>query len=163
MAVLAPVSVGAICNAIAASLALTVGITRTQSYNQLTEGMNTFPTLQVYPDFWEVSAGSETDRHAFVDAAAGIPGLRISEFTIFCDLYVRRRSQLAQDWGDAVDLASLLHDRLDTEGACPHFGLAAIRSFHWTAQRVVFEYGRDGQGQPLLYTGFRFTLTVRVF
>jgi len=163
MAVLATVSVGEICDAIATTLSTTVGIARTQSYNELTEGMNTLPTLQVYPDFWEVSAGSETDRHAFVDATAAVPGLRISEFTIFCDLYVRRRSQLDEDWGEAVDLASTLHDKLDEEGRCPLFSQAGIRTFHWTAQRVVFEYGRDGQGQPLFYVGFRFTLTVRVF
>jgi hypothetical protein len=154
---MAIVTVGAICDAVALDLSTTTGIARTQSYNQLTEGMNTLPTLLVYPEFWEVSAGSETDRFSFVDAATGIPGHRQTEMLLHLDLYARLRSQLNEDWGEAVDLASALHDKLDEQGACPHFALAGIRTFHWTAQRVVFVYAQTE------YTGFRFLLTVRIF
>jgi hypothetical protein len=79
------------------------------------------------------------------------------------DLYARQRSQLAEDWGLAVDLASELHDKLDEEGSCPLFSQVGIRTMHWTADRVIFEYGSDAQGKPLRYTGFRFALTVRIF
>jgi len=154
---MAIVTVGAICDAVAAVLSTTAGITRTQSYNELTEGMNTLPTLQVYPEFWDVSAGSETDRFSFVDAATGIPGHRLTEMTLHLDLYARLRSQLNEDWGEAIDLASALHDKLDEQGSCPHFALAGIRSFHWTAHRVVFPYAQTE------YVGFRFVLTVRIF
>lgn len=148
---------GQICDAVAGTLSTTPGLERTQSYNELTEGMNTWPTLQVYPDNWEVSFESETDRLTFVDAATGIPGHRQTHITIFLDLYVRRRSQVNEDWGEAVDVASALHDKLDEEGDCPHFGLAGIRSFHWSAQRVIFPYAETK------YVGFRFTLELRVF
>lgn len=154
---MAIVTVGAICNAVAATLSTTTGLERTQSYDQLTEGMNTLPTLQVYPERWEVDTATETDRTTFVDAATGIPGVRQTELVLHLDLYVRQRSQLEEDWGEAVDLASGLGDKMDEEGPCPHFGLAAIRSFHWTAQRVVFMYAE------VLYTGFRFVLTLRIF
>jgi hypothetical protein len=160
---MAKVTVGEICDAVATTLSATTGLARTQSYNQLTEGMNTLPTLQVYPETWEVSAGSETDRIAFVDAATGVPGHRFTEMVLHLDLYVRQRSQLAEDWGEAVDLASELHDKLDEEGSCPLFSQVGIRTMHWTATRVVFEYGSDARGQPLRYAGFRFELTVRIF
>lgn len=151
------VTIGAICNAIATTLSATVGLTRTQSYYQLTEGMNTLPTLQVYPDSWETSVNSETDRIAFVDPLTGIPGARYTEIVFFLDLIVRQRSQLDEDWQNAVNMADALDNQLNLEGACPHFGLAGIRSFRWSAQRVVFPYAE------IEYVGFRFTLTVRVF
>lgn len=160
---MAIVTVGEICDAVATTLSTTAGIARTQSYNELTEGMNTLPTLQVYPESWELSSGSETDRFAMVDAATGVPGHRLTEMVLHLDLYARQRSQLAEDWGLAVDLASALHDKLDEEGSCPLFAQTGIRSMHWTADRVMFEYGSDAQGRPLRYVGFRFALTVRIF
>jgi hypothetical protein len=154
---MAIVTIGAICDAVADTLSTTAGIERTQSYDELTEGMNTWPTLQVYPDNWEVSFESETDRLSFVDAVTGIPGHRQTHITLILDLVVRPRSQLAEDWRAAVDLASALHDKLDEEGACPHFGLDGIRSFRWSAQRVLYPYAQ------MRYVGFRFTLELRIF
>ena len=107
------ISIGALCNAVATTLSTTTGLERTQSYDQLTEGMNTLPCLQVYPERWEVSADSGTDRLTFVDQSAGVPGVRQTELTLHLDLYVRQRSQLDEDWGAAVDLASVLQDKLD--------------------------------------------------
>jgi len=125
---MATITVGEICDAIAATLSTTVGLTRTQSYNQLTEGMNTWPTLQVYPESWETSMDSATDRISFVDAATGIPGHRYTEIIFFLDLYARQRSQLNEDWGKAVDMADALDNKLNEEGACPHLG-TSVRTF----------------------------------
>ena len=159
---MATVTIGAICDGVASTLSATAGLNRTQSYDQMTEGMNTLPTLQVYPESWETSSGSDTDRISFVDAATGIPGHRHTTVTLHLDLIVRQRSQLGEDWGEAVDMADALDNQLNLEGDCPHFGVAGIRAFRWTSQRVLFEYGQDSQGRPLLYTGFRFILTVEV-
>ena len=158
---MAQVTVGAIVSAVTTFVSATPGITRTQDYNKLTEGMNVLPTLQVYPESWEVSTGSETDRVSFVDGVTSIPGHRDTEMVLFLDLYVRQRSQLLTDWGDAVDLASALSTQLDTAGACPLFGLSVdgypvVGSFKWTAQRGTFPYAQ------VSYTGFRFTLTLRI-
>jgi len=154
---MATVTIGQICNAIATTLSATPGLVRTQSYNQLTEGMNDLPTLQVYPENWETSMGSDTDRIAFVDPLTGIPGHRYTEVVLFLDLHVRQRSQLDEDWGAAINMADALDNQLNLEGACPHFGLAGIRTFRWFAQRVIFGYAQVD------YVGFRFTLTVRIF
>jgi len=151
------VTIGQIVDAVADTLSATTGINRTQSYNELTEGMNTLPTLQVYPESWGVSQDSATDRLTFVKQSTGQPGVRYTEMVLFADLYVRQRSQLNEDWGEAVDGADALNTMLEQEGTCDHFGLVGIKSFRWDAARVLFSYAQT------LYTGFRFTITVRVF
>jgi len=132
-------------------------IARVQDYDELTEGMNTLPTIQVYPERWDVDVASETDRTTFVDALTGVPGVRQTEVLIRVDVYVRQRSQLNEDWGDAVDVADAVNDKLEEQGACPLFATVGIRSFHWTCTRVVFDYA------GILYTGWRFELTLRIF
>lgn len=154
---MATVTVGEICTAVHTVLETVVGVERVQNYDELTEGMNTLPTIQVYPESWEVDAATDTDRTTFTDATTGIPGHRQTDIVIRVDLYVRQRSQLNEDWGDAVDLASVVSDKLVEEGGCPLFAQVGIRSMHWTCQRVVFEYATG------LYTGWRFELSLRIF
>lgn len=154
---MATISIGEICTAVHTVMETVAGIERVQNYDELTEGMNTLPTLQVYPENWEVDAATDTDRTTFVDGTTGIPGVRQIDVLIRLDLYVRQRSQLDEDWGDAVDLASTVSDKLDEEGSCPLFSEVGIRSMHWTCTRVVFDYA------GILYTGVRFDLTVRIF
>ena len=162
---MAIVNIGTICDGIANMLSTTPGLNRTQSYNEMTEGMNTLPTLQVYPETWETSSDSETDRINFVDAATGIPGHRYTTITYHLDLYARQRSQLNEDWGRAVDMADALDTMLvNNLGSCPFFGIPGVKSPpRWEATRVIFQYGQDARGNPFEYTGFRFVLTVRVF
>lgn len=157
---MAIVTVGEICTAIHTVLEELVAsgdLNRVQNYDELTEGMNTTKTIQVYPERWEVDAATDTYRTTFTDATTGIPGVRQTDILIRVDLYVRQRSQLNEDWGDAVDLASIVSDKLDEQGGCPLFSQAGIRSMHWTCQRVVFDYA------TVLYTGYRFEITVRIF
>jgi hypothetical protein len=154
------VTIGEICTAVHTvmeELVTSGELARVQNYDELTEGMNTTPTLQVYPERWEVDVASDTDRTTFVDTSTGIPGVRQTEVALRLDLYVRQRSQLNEDWGNAIDLASTVSDKLDEEGNCPLFAQTGIRSMHWTCTRVVFDYA------TVLYTGFRFDLTVRIF
>ncbi len=132
-------------------------VNRVQNYNELTEGMNTLPTIQVYPENWETDVGGETDRTTYVDAVTGVPGVRQTDVLVRVDLYARQRSQLNEDWGEAIDIADAIDNKLNEEAGCPLFNEAGIRSLHWTATRVVFEYA------TVLYTGFRFELTLRIF
>jgi len=151
------VTVGEICTAIHTVMETVADIERVENYNELREGINTTPTMQVYPERWEVDIATDTDRTTFTDGTTGVPGHRQTEIIVRLDLYVRQRSQLNEDWGDAVDLASDVHDKLDEEGGCPLFAQVGIRSMHWTCQRVVFDYA------GVLYTGWRFEVAVRVF
>lgn len=157
---MAIVTVGEICTAIHTvieELVTTGDIERVENYNELREGVNTTPTVQVYPERWEVDAATDTDRTTFVDGSTGLPGVRQTALVVRLDVYVRQRSQLNEDWGEAVDLASTISDKLDEQGGCPLFAQAGIRSMHWTCQRVVFDYA------GVLYTGWRFEIVVRVF
>jgi len=150
-------SIGEICTAIADEMATITSIKSVQDYDELKEGQQTLPALQVLAESWETDISSETDRTTFVDATTGIPGLRQCEVTVVLALLVRQRSQLNEDWREAVDVASDVQDKLEEQGACPIFGLDGIGSFHWRADRVVWDYA------GVLYTGYRFTLNLRVF
>lgn len=124
-------------------------------WDELPEGMNSVPALEIYVEEWETSTESETDRITF--AAGGSGPRRWANIAIRIDLYARQRSQLDEDWELALSLANSLHDALEAQGPCPNFGLAGIRHFRWTARRVVFERSQA------TYTGYRFELTVGVF
>lgn len=153
-------SINAICDAVATAMATIPAPTveRVQSYDELTSGMNTLPTIQVYPERWETDVSTETDRTTFVDAITGVPGVRQCEVLIRIDVYVRQRSQLDEDWGEAVTVGSAVQDKLEEQGTCPPlFDLIGIKSMHWTASRVVFDYA------SILYTGWRFELSLRIF
>jgi len=150
-------SIGEITTAVHDSIALVGALNSVQNYNELTEGMNTLPGAQIYPESGDCDAATETDRTTFVDAATGVPGVRQAEVMVRVDVYARQRSQLAEDWDTAVDLLDAVYDQLETQGDCPLFGLTGIRSYRFTWQRVVFEYA------TIAYTGFRFELFFRVF
>jgi hypothetical protein len=157
---MATVTVGEICTAIhldMEDLVTSGDLNRVQNYDELTEGMNTLPTLQVYPENWETDVAGDTERTTFVDGATGIPGHRQTELLIRLDLYARQRSQLNEDWGEAIDLADAIDTQLNEQGSCPLFNQVGIRAIKWTCARVVFDYA------SILYTGFRFELTVRIF
>ena len=127
-----------------------------QNYNELTEGMQTLPTLQVYLEDFETSADSETDRYTFCQPGDMGPR-RWTVMTIRLDMYARHRSQIDEDWELAHVLVNDVQDALEAQCACPFFGLAGIRNIKWAARRVVFELSQSR------YTGFRFELTVGIF
>lgn len=154
---MATVTVGEICTAIATEMATIASINSVQDYDELKEGQNTLPALQILAENWETDIASETDRTTFVDGSTGIPGVRQCDIEIVLALLVRQRSQLNEDWREAVDIASEVQSKLEEQGDCPIFGLSGIRSFHWRADRVVWDVA------TVLYTGYRFTLNLRIF
>ena len=145
-----------ICDAIKVPMTTIASIRRVNCYYELTEGMNTLPTLEIYPERWNTDTATETDR----TTACAPNMLRQTNVVVYLDLYARQRSQIAEDWNQAVEVADDIQDKLEEQCACPIFGLAGVRSFQWEAQRVVFE--RDWTPPPQ-YAGFRFILTLRIF
>jgi hypothetical protein len=131
-------------------------------YDQLPEGMNSWPAMEVYTENWETSMGGDTDRYSFAPSA-GVAPRRWTNILIHMDLYARRRSHLDEDWEQALVLANEVQDALEEQSTCPLFGLAGIRHVRWTGRRVVFDRGFDPQRRPLRYTGYRFELTVGIF
>jgi enoyl reductase-like protein len=147
------ISVMEICDAIEGILGTAAGITTTQSPDTLTEGLQDLPLFQVYPDAGTQDPGGSTDRSSFGG------GVMQHEVIINADLYVRQRSNLAEDMKAVVDR---LDDVITVMQAQKHsyFGKKdEIKSMKWRWARVVFAYGEP----EVKYVGIRFVITVRVF
>jgi len=147
-------TLASICDAIESALGAVTGIERSQSYDELTEGMGSFPTLQVFPARWNVDARTETDRSTFR------AGLRATDQTIYCDLFAGPRggSSPGQLMGILVGLIDLINVELETQAAIrPPFSLTGVKACWWTGEHVTIE------NSGVLYVGARWTITLRTF
>ena len=142
-----------ICDGIKDTLFDGVNIVRGQSYDQLTESMNDWPTLQVYPDQNAVDAFQGTDRTTFGG------GIRVKDYIIFADLYARQRSDIAEDMNAVVNAIDFLEGIFEQQNTSPYFGVAGIKNFRWAWRRFNFVLGDPN----IQYPGARFTINVRVF
>jgi len=154
----ADVKISEICDAIDTTLGevlVTAGVLiRSQSYDELTEGMNDPLTLQIYPEEEEeVNATGSTQQKTF-----GVDPVIEENITIFVDFYARARSVIDEDMSELVTGIDAIRDNLKTQH-CPIFGLAALKTFKWSWKRQVFEY--DGPQEK--YMGARFILKFIVF
>ena len=148
------ISLAQICDAIESELSAATTVTRSQSYDKLTEGAHDLPMLQVYPEACDpVSTDSATDKLTL----GGSPPHRQETYTIFADYYARQRSHIGEDMKALVDGIDAITARLEAQNTCPPFGLAGIRTFQWSWRRVAFDYGK------VKYMGARFTIILRVF
>ncbi|NIP86511.1 MAG: hypothetical protein GTO03_13470 [Planctomycetales bacterium] len=139
-------------------------VVRSQSYDELTEGVHPadMPLLQVYPEAnLGVDAGGGTsDRFTFGGKGGdeNTP-LRQKEYAIHADYYAQQRSHIGEDMSALVDGIDAMETVLESQDVKNYFGLAGIRSFTWSWSRVTFVYG-DPQ---MSYVGARFVINVRVF
>ena len=151
-------SLQAICNAIETTLA--PAVTYTQSYNELTEGMNDTPRLQVYPNSGtSVIGGQSNDRSTFR------AGVRQASIEVYADLYATQRSEIGEDMGILVPLIEAVIAEIEKQDTRPYFGLLdasgrpAIDGFNWRWDRAIFVYNDTQQ----TFAGARFTFNIRVF
>lgn len=140
-----------ICDSIADTLGAADSLRRTQSYDELTEGMNTTPTLQVYPQNWNMDDRSGVSQSSFRG------GVKRSSNIYFADVYVRQRSDLRTDIKEQVEVADEIDEILSGQDTKPYFGNANIQQFHWSGERVTFTYA-EAQ-----YVGIRYTIEIWVF
>lgn len=145
------ITLAQICDAITDTLDNAVTVKRGESYDELTEGIQDLPTLQVYPESGIQSAGSSTDRFTMRG------GIRQTEFVINADYYARQRSHIGEDMEALVDGIDAITDVLEGQDEKPYFGLSGIMAFSWRWDRVTFIYA------DIQYMGARFAITVRVF
>ena len=148
-------TIAEICDAIDTTLGAATGISRSQSYDELTEGVHAgdLPLLQIYPDSGEADIESGTDRSTFR------AGIRQTQFIIVADLYARQRSHIGEDMHALVDSIDAIIAVLEAQDTKDYFGQDGIQAFRWRFERVTFMYG-DPQ---IPYVGARFYLTIRVF
>lgn len=147
------ITLSQICNAVESTLSAATGLTYTQSFNELEEGMNDTPVLQVYWNTCSQDPGGNNDRTSFR------AGVRQTDIEIYCDLYATTRNEIGQNMASLLPLVDAIVDVLEMQDTQPIFGLDGLKGFRWSAQRVTFQYT-----DPLrLYVGARFILTFRVF
>lgn len=149
------ITIGEICDAIESTVSAAAGVTRSQSYDELTEGLpaGDLPTLQVY---WQalspMDPEGQTDRYAYQGA------VRMKRLIFHIDGYAAQRSHLAQDNKAVVDLADAILDVLEEQDTKPYFGLAGIKAWQLeSATRGAYPYAQA------LYLGVKFVLVVWVY
>jgi hypothetical protein len=147
------VTLAQLCDAVEATLGAATGLTYSQSYDELTEGMQDMPMLQVYPVSGETDVTGNADRTSFR------AGVRQTQTVLHADLFARQRSHIGEDMATLLPLISAVIVKLEAQTTKSYFGLAGVKGFRWRWERVTFAYG----DQQLPYVGARFYLTLRLF
>lgn len=147
------ISTAQILDAIEATLSTAPILARSMSYDELTEGINDTPLLQVYPESGDQDPTGNTDRTTFKAV------VRQTNITVICDYYAQQRKHIGEDMAALVDGVDAMTNIFEAQDTKPYFGLDGIKAFHWSWSRVVFDYG----DAAIKYIGARFTLTIRVF
>jgi len=137
-----------LCDGIETALAAVSGI-HTQSYDELTEGIQNWPMLQVYPARGELRA--ETGQHTF----RGI--VRINDITIHADVYVQPRVNLATDMAAVVDLHDAITDVLDLQKTGSPFDVTGTKAFTYSWEYASYDYANQG------FVGIRYVLQFVIY
>lgn len=142
-----------ICDAIATTLGAAAHLKKTQTYKQLSEGVHDTPLLQVYWNSYEQDPTGNADRTTFRG------GGRQTDMVIFCDLYAKPRSDLAEGMEKTVQVVEETITILEAQDTKPYFGLTGIKAFHWRWERATLSYGKE----EALFDGARLTINLRIF
>lgn len=148
---MATVTLASLCDSIASTVAAAADIEDTQKWDELTEGMNTLPCLQVYPSAWNQDDLSGVSQSSFRG------GVKRSMETFVMDIYARQRSDLITDMKVLINLIDQINAILDGINTTPYFGDDNIRQFHYSGNTATLEYA------GVSYAGARYTLEVWVF
>jgi hypothetical protein len=147
------ISLAQVLDAVTNTLKVAPILERAMSYNELTEGMNDLPALEVYPQSGDQDTATATDRTTF-QAKVRQTGLAIA-----VDYYAQQRKHIGEDMAKLVDGIDQLLNIFEQQNTSPFFGLPGIKNFRFRWERVTFEYGDPA----INYVGARFTLEVRIF
>ena len=128
-----------------------LGADAVQDFDELSEGINDTPMLQVY---WFDTTTDPTSGAA-QSSFRGV--VRQTSMTFRADLYARQRSHIGEDMEALLPLIDAIQIRLEAQKA-DRFGLEGVKAIErWTARQVVFETAGVG------YVGARFEIKLRVF
>lgn len=141
------------CKAIADTLSAATGLTYIQNYDTLKDGMQDWPTLQVYWDDLIQDPTGNADRSTFQ------AGVRDTVVTILADLYAQQRAHLGEDMAALIPLVDAIRAEFEKQDTKDYFSQHGMQAFQWQARRVTFTYGDPA----VSYIGARFTITVRLF
>ena len=139
------------CGAVKSHLETAASLERSSNYDEMTEGMQDTPTLEVYPESSEPVSFGGTSQAWTVQS-----GVIQGSHTIHADLYANQRSHLGEDMTAMVTGLDEVYTLLENAG-CPPFGLEGIKSYQFGWMRVLFKRG------GVDYVGARFTIVLRTF
>ena len=146
------ITLGQIVDAIESTLDDATTLVRSQSYDELTEGIHDTPLLQVYPQSGSQDPSGTADRTTFS------AGVRQTEVIVHADYYAAERGAgIGEEMARLVDGIDAMTNVIEGQDEKPYFGLTGIKGFSWRWDRVTFDYG------GVNYVGARFMITLRVF
>ena len=150
------VTLGALCDSISSVFNSGMTLTRVQSYDEITEGVNAgdTPLLMVYCESVLADATGETDRGTLLTGATGI---NVKNIVIHCDFYTSQRGHVGEDVADQVDNMSSAVDVIEGQNQKPYWDNNAVQAFNYRMDRVQFEFA------GAIYPGFRVELTLWVY
>lgn len=128
---------------------------RSESYDELSEGIQDEQVLQIYPEqILPVSTESGTGMRTLGGYNDGV----IHETIIITVRYfARQRSHIGDDMAVLVPGIEAIRNKLKAQTACPPFGLSNVGSFQWGGNLTTFDYG------GALYIGWEWSLVFEVF
>ena len=146
------ITLAQMCDAIEATLGEATTVARSQSYDELTEGVHDTPLLQVYPQSGDQDPSGTADRTTFS------AGVRQTEVIVHADYYAAERgASIGEEMARLVDGIDAITNIVEGQDQKPYFGLVGLKGFSWRWERVTFDYG------GVSYVGARFYFTLRVF
>lgn len=145
------VNTTAINTAIADTLSNASGLSFSQDFDELSEGIVDTPLLQIY---W---TGTQTDVENEADRTTFGKGVAQARMTFHADLYATQRSDIGDDMSILLPLVDAIHDTLDDQKTTL-FGLATIKVLeNWQSSMVIFDYA------TFSFVGARFVISIRTF
>jgi hypothetical protein len=149
------VSLDTIVDAIETTLGAAALLARSETYDELTEGIPDIPMLQVWPVSSNTDVTTGNDRKTFGAVR------RVSLVTINADVYARQRSHIGEDMGALVPLITQIETILEAQtGGSVLFGLTdQIKAFRWRWEHVTFTSENDNYK----YVGARFIIDIWTF
>lgn len=145
-----------ICESIKNTLGTAEGILKAQGMDEITEGLEDLPLIQVYWAGFEKSSGSNTDRRTF-----GTPQckpIRQTLHNIRVDVVARQRSHVNLDMKAIAVTAHAVDTVLEEQDVTPYFGNSDIKAFRYSCEYVPNFQSGDG-----IYSGERFTIEITLF
>lgn len=149
-----------VIDAVETVLSAAPSLARSESYDELTEGIEDLPMLMVYPESNATDSTGQTDRTSFGGrGGAEDKPTRVKNYVIMADLYAAQRAVLGQDMSQLVETVNELEIILEDQDVKPYFGLADIKSFNWSWNRVTLVY----TDPEIKYVGARFVIGLKIY
>jgi hypothetical protein len=123
-----------------------------QDFDELTEGINDWPLIQVYWERYVPDRRADNNERSTFGA-----GVRVSQATFHIDVFAKPRAHIGEDVTKLLTVMGWVIDKLNEQQRAPYFGLSGIKGYAWNAERVTFQYAQQQ------FSGGRVVLDVAVY